>query len=79
MLEGGCKSSLVDCSVQGRNLTVRLRWWGRSSRCKKSWTSMLCGEGTFSKFCFQIRHKHRRNLALKAYKPGGKYESGFQK
>ncbi len=44
----------------------------------EEWSAVkLCGEGTFSK-CFQIRNKSRRNLAVKVYKPGEKYEVAFE-
>ena len=44
----------------------------------EEWTTVkLCGEGTFSK-CFQIRNSFGRNLAVKCYNSGAKYEFAFQ-
>ena len=44
----------------------------------EEWTAKaLCGEGTFSK-CFQIHSKSGRNLAIKIYRPGKKYEFAFE-
>ena len=65
----------ISMSLQTPNETI---FPSRFTYNSELWTTVkLCGEGTFSK-CFQMRNKHGRNLAVKAYKPGGKYESGFQ-